>query len=35
MELMANRMKNLGSENAFKVGDDIKRCEQMGQKLLS
>ncbi|MBI4925194.1 MAG: aminotransferase class I/II-fold pyridoxal phosphate-dependent enzyme [Bdellovibrio sp.] len=34
MRLLAERMKYLGSENAFKVGDDIKRCEQMGTKVI-
>jgi aspartate/methionine/tyrosine aminotransferase len=27
-------MRKLGSENAFKVGDDIRRCEQMGLKVI-
>ena len=34
MKLLANRMKKLGSENAFKVGDDIKRAEQAGVKVI-
>ena len=34
MKLLADRMKNLGSENAFKVGDDIRICEQMGMKVI-
>lgn len=34
MNLLADRMKNLGSENAFRVGDDIRRCEQMGMKVI-
>ncbi|OFZ23227.1 MAG: aspartate aminotransferase [Bdellovibrionales bacterium GWB1_55_8] len=34
MKLFADRMRNLGSENAFKVGDDIRRCEQLGQKVI-
>jgi aspartate aminotransferase len=34
MKLLADRMENLGSENAFKVGDDIKRVEQMGKKVI-
>ncbi|OFZ53773.1 MAG: aspartate aminotransferase [Bdellovibrionales bacterium RIFOXYC1_FULL_54_43] len=34
MKLLAGRMKNLGSENAFKVGDDIRRAEQAGMKVI-
>ncbi|MGK5081787.1 aminotransferase class I/II-fold pyridoxal phosphate-dependent enzyme [Bdellovibrionota bacterium FG-1] len=34
MKPIANRMKLLGSENAFKVGDDIKRCEALGTKVI-
>ena len=34
MKLLAERMKRLGSENAFKVGDDIRRAEQMGVKVI-
>ncbi|MGK5088220.1 aminotransferase class I/II-fold pyridoxal phosphate-dependent enzyme [Bdellovibrionota bacterium FG-2] len=34
MKLIANRMKVLGTENAFKVGDDIKRAEQLGVKVI-
>lgn len=34
MELLADRMKALGSENAFKVGDNIAECVQMGMKVI-
>jgi aspartate/methionine/tyrosine aminotransferase len=34
MKLLADRLNNLGSENAFKVGEDIARCEQMGMKVI-
>lgn len=34
MKLFADRMRFLGSENAFKVGDDIKRCEQNGARVI-
>jgi aspartate/methionine/tyrosine aminotransferase len=30
MSLYADRVKDLGTENAFKIGDDIRRCEKMG-----
>lgn len=34
MRLLADRMDNLGSENAFRVGDDIKRCEKAGMRVI-
>lgn len=34
MDLYADRVKSLGTENAFKIGDDIRRCEQMGMKVV-
>lgn len=34
MRLLAERMDNLGSENAFRVGDDIRRCEQAGMRVI-
>jgi len=34
MDVLARRIELLGSENAFKVGDDIKRAEQMGTKVI-
>lgn len=34
MRLLADRMDNLGSENAFRVGDDIRRCEKAGMKIV-
>ena len=34
MDLFAKRMDNLGSENAFKVGDNIAECLQMGMKVI-
>ncbi len=34
MGAYADRIKLLGTENAFKIGDDIRRCEQMGVKVI-
>ncbi|MBW2059562.1 MAG: pyridoxal phosphate-dependent aminotransferase [Deltaproteobacteria bacterium] len=34
MNLYADRIQNLGTENAFKIGDDIRRCEQQGMKVV-
>jgi len=34
MKLLAERMANLGSENAFRVGDDIRRAEQTGVNVI-
>jgi aspartate aminotransferase len=34
MDLFADRVENLGTENAFKIGDDIRRCEQMGLRVI-
>lgn len=34
MKLIADRMNLLGSENAFKVGDDIRIAEQNGMKVI-
>ena len=34
MGVFADRIRNLGTENAFKIGDDIKRCEAKGMKLI-
>jgi aspartate aminotransferase len=30
----ADRIKNLGTENAFKIGDDIKRCVEAGKQVI-
>jgi aspartate/methionine/tyrosine aminotransferase len=30
----ADRISELGTENAFKIGDDIRRCEQSGKKVI-
>ncbi len=30
----ADRIQTLGTENAFKLGDDIARCEQAGTKVI-
>ena len=34
MDLFAKRVNDLGTENAFKIGDDIRRCEQKGMKIV-
>ncbi len=34
MSVFADRVNRLGTENAFKIGDDIKRCEQKGMKVV-
>jgi len=34
MGIYADRIRLLGTENAFKIGDDIRRCEQMGMKVI-
>ncbi len=34
MDLYAKRVENLGTENAFKIGDDIRRCEEMGMRVI-
>ena len=34
MDVYADRIQALGTENAFKIGDDIRRCEQMGMKVI-
>jgi aspartate aminotransferase len=34
MNVFADRVNNLGTENAFKIGDDIKRCEAKGLKVV-
>jgi aspartate aminotransferase len=34
MSVFADRVNSLGTENAFKIGDDIKRCEQKGMKVV-
>ncbi len=34
MGVFADRVLNLGTENAFKIGDDIKRCEAKGMKII-
>ena len=34
MSAFADRVNNLGTENAFKIGDDIRRCEQKGMKVV-
>ncbi len=33
-KLIARRMENLGSETAFKVGDDIRRAEDQGKSVI-
>ena len=30
----AARVEKLGTENAFKIGDDIQRCEKKGMKVI-
>lgn len=34
MDLYSDRVEDLGTENAFKIGDDIRRCEQAGMKVI-
>ena len=34
MNLLADRTQTLGTENAFKVGDNIAECLQMGMKII-
>lgn len=34
MSHFADRIKSLGTENAFKIGVDIGRCERMGKKII-
>ena len=34
MEIFADRIAALGTENAFKIGDDIKACERMGMEVI-
>jgi aspartate/methionine/tyrosine aminotransferase len=34
MNLYAERIGDLGTENAFKIGDDIRRCEQRGLQVV-
>lgn len=34
MSVFADRVKNLGTENAFKIGDDIKRCVEKGMDVI-
>jgi aspartate aminotransferase len=34
MSVYAERIASLGTENAFKIGDDIRRCEQAGKKVI-
>ena len=34
MTLFADRIQRLGTENAFKLGDDIARCEKTGMKVI-
>ena len=34
MTVFADRINDLGTENAFKIGDDILRCEQKGMKVV-
>ncbi len=34
MNIWANRIRSLGTENAFKIGDDIKRCEATGMTII-
>ncbi len=34
MNTFADRINDLGTENAFKIGDDIARCEQKGMKVV-
>ncbi len=34
MAVIARRMRQLGTENAFKLGDDIQRCVEMGMEVI-
>ncbi|MEW6265096.1 MAG: aminotransferase class I/II-fold pyridoxal phosphate-dependent enzyme [Thermodesulfobacteriota bacterium] len=34
MTVLAERINSLGTENAFKLGDDIARCERLGRKVI-
>ncbi|NQU03654.1 MAG: aminotransferase class I/II-fold pyridoxal phosphate-dependent enzyme [Syntrophaceae bacterium] len=34
MNIWADRIKSLGTENAFKIGDDIKKCEATGMTVI-
>lgn len=34
MDLYSDRVGDLGTENAFKIGDDIRRCEREGMKVI-
>jgi aspartate/methionine/tyrosine aminotransferase len=34
MDAFADRVRSLGTENAFKIGDDIRRCEQAGMTIV-
>jgi len=34
MSAFADRVDNLGTENAFKIGDDIRRCVEKGMKVI-
>ena len=34
MALFANRLANLGTENAFKVGEDIQTCVDRGMDVI-
>ncbi|UCG52578.1 MAG: pyridoxal phosphate-dependent aminotransferase [Candidatus Latescibacterota bacterium] len=34
MSVFSRRVSDLGTENAFKIGDDIKRCEEKGMKVI-
>ncbi|UCH84880.1 MAG: hypothetical protein JSW50_04105, partial [Candidatus Latescibacterota bacterium] len=34
MSVFSDRVSALGTENAFKIGDDIKRCEAKGMQVI-
>ena len=34
MNIWADRIKSLGTENAFKIGDDIRKCEATGMTVI-
>jgi aspartate/methionine/tyrosine aminotransferase len=34
MELFSNRTQFLGTESAFKIGEDIRRCEESGMTVI-
>ena len=34
MTVLAKRLRALGTENAFKLGDDIRACEERGMDVI-